>query len=95
MTKRGREVKEFVERSPEMKAAVAEEDDDAIETIMNEQFYHKPEMYYSPDKLVISYGVPAPTPAFVYNAVGKRPLPTRDAIPLNAQEQLIVELYSK
>jgi hypothetical protein len=28
----------------------------------------------------VSYGVPAPTPAFVYNAVGKRPLPTREAI---------------
>jgi hypothetical protein len=37
-------------------------------------------MFYSPDKLVISYGVPAPTPAFVYNAVGKKPLPTRDAV---------------
>ena len=37
-------------------------------------------MFYSPDKLVVSYGVPAPTPAFVYNAVGKRPLPTREAI---------------
>ena len=37
-------------------------------------------MYYSPDKLIISYGVPAPTPAFVYNALGKRPLPTKDKI---------------
>ena len=63
-----------------MKAAVADEDDDAVETIMNERFYHKPEMYYSPDKLIRSYGVPAPTPAFVYNAVGKKPLPTKDEI---------------
>ena len=47
---------------------------------MNERFYHQPEMYYSPDQLVQSYGVPAPTPAFVYNAVGKKPLPTKDAI---------------
>ena len=37
-------------------------------------------MYYSPDKLILSYGVPAPTPAFVYNALGKKPLPTREAI---------------
>ena len=83
MTFRGsfeREVKEFVERDPEMKAAVADEDDDAVETIMNERFYHKPEMFYSPDKLIRSYGVPAPTPAFVYNAVGTRPLPTKDDI---------------
>jgi type I restriction enzyme R subunit len=83
MTFRGsfeRDVKEFAEQDPEMKAAVADEDDDAVETIMNERFYHRPEMYYSPDKLVRSYGVPAPTPAFVYNAVGKKPLPTKDAI---------------
>ena len=83
MTFRGsfeREVKSFVEKDPEMKAAVADEDDDAVETIMNERFYHKPEMYYSPDKLIRSYGVPAPTSAFVYNAVGKKPLPTKDDI---------------
>ncbi len=83
MTFRGsfeRDVKDFAERDPAMKTAVADEDDDAVETIMNERFYHKPEMYYSPDKLIRSYGVPAPTPAFVYNAVGKRPLPTKDEI---------------
>jgi type I restriction enzyme, R subunit len=83
MTFRGsfeRDVKEFAERDPDMKAAVSDEDDDAVETIMNERFYHKPEMYYSPDKLIRSYGVPAPTPAFVYNAVGKKPLPTKDEI---------------
>lgn len=37
-------------------------------------------MFYAPDKLIISYGVPAPTPAFVYNALGKRPLPTKDKV---------------
>ena len=63
-----------------MKTAVAEEDDDAVETIMNERFYHRPKMYYSPDKLIRSYGVPAPTPAFVYGAVGKKPLPTKEDI---------------
>jgi type I restriction enzyme R subunit len=83
MTFRGsfeRDVKDFAERDLEMKAAVADEDDAAVETIMNERFYHKPEMFYSPDKLIRSYGVPAPTPAFVYNAVGKKPLPTKDDI---------------
>lgn len=75
-----RDVKDLVEQDAEMKAAVADEDDDAVETIMNERFYHKPEMFYSPDKLIISYGVPAPTPAFVYNAVGKKPLPSKDEI---------------
>jgi type I restriction enzyme R subunit len=83
MTFRGsfeRDVKEFAERDADMKAAVSEEDDDAVETLMNERFYHHPEMYYSPDKLIRSYGVPAPTPAFVYNAVGKKPLPSKDEI---------------
>ena len=83
MTFRGsfeRDVKDFTAKDAEMKTAVADEDDDAVETIMNERFYHRPEMYYSPDKLIRSYGVPAPTPAFVYNAVGKKPLPTKDAI---------------
>ena len=83
MTFRGsfeRDVKEFAAKDPELNAAIADEDDDAVETIMNERFYHNPEMYYSPDKLVRSYGVPAPTPAFVYNAVGKKPLPTKDDI---------------
>jgi type I restriction enzyme R subunit len=83
MTFRGsfeRDVKEFAQKDVELKKAIDAEDDDAVETIMNERFYHKPEMFYSPDKLVLSYGVPAPTPAFVYNAVGKRTLPTRDAI---------------
>ena len=83
MTFRGgyeRDIKEFVEQTPALKAAVEAEDDDAIETILNERFYHRPEMYYSPDKLIISYGVPATTPAFVYNALGRKPLPTREAI---------------
>jgi type I restriction enzyme R subunit len=83
MTFRGsfeRDVKTFAETDPEMKAAVADEDDDAVETLMNERFYHQPTMYYSPDKLIRSYGVPALTPAFVYNAVGKRELPTKDDI---------------
>jgi type I restriction enzyme R subunit len=83
MTFRGgyeRDIREFVARTPELKAAIEAEDDDAVETIVNERFYHRPEMFYSPDKLVQSYGVPASTPAFVYGAVGQKPLPTRDAI---------------
>jgi hypothetical protein len=83
MTFRGgyeRDMKDFVAKTPDLKAAVDVEDDDTVETIVNEQFYHRPEMYYSPDKLIVSYGVPASTPAFVYNAVGKKRLPTRDEI---------------
>lgn len=83
MTFRGsfeQDVRKFAETDPAMKTAVAEEDDDAVEALMNERFYHRPKMFYSPDKLVQSYQVPAQTPAFVYNAVGKKSLPTRDAI---------------
>jgi type I restriction enzyme R subunit len=83
MTFRGsfeRDVNDFTERDTEMKTAVADEDDDAVETIMNERFYHKPEMFSSVDKLIASYGVPLPTPAFVYNAVGKKPLPSKEEI---------------
>ena len=83
MTFRGsfeRDVKAFAEQDAELQTAIAAEDDDAVETIMNERFYHQPKMYYSPDKLIRSYGVPAPTPAFVYNAVGKKRLPSKDDI---------------
>jgi type I restriction enzyme R subunit len=83
MTFRGgyeRDIKLFIDKTPELKDAIEAEDDDAIETIVNEKFYNKPEMFYSPDKLVISYGVPATTPDFVYNAVGKKPLPTKDDV---------------
>lgn len=83
MTFRGafeQDIRQFVQETPELKSAVEEEDDDAVEEIVNNQFYHNPEMYYSPEKLIISYGVPATTPAFVYNAVGRKPLPTSDEI---------------
>jgi hypothetical protein len=83
MTFRGsfeRDLQEFAETDPDLNGAVETEDDDAIETILQERFYHRPEMFYAPDKLIISYGVPAPTPAFVYNALGKRPLPTKDMV---------------
>jgi type I restriction enzyme R subunit len=83
MTFRGgyeRDIREFVANTPDLKAAVEAEDDDAVETIVNKGFYNRPEMFYSPDKLIMSYGVPASTPAFVYNAVGRKPLPTRDTI---------------
>lgn len=83
MTFRGgyeRDIRDFVAKTPDLQAAIEAEDDDAVETIVNERFYHRPTMYYSPNKLIVSYGVPASTPAFVYNAVGRKTLPTRDAI---------------
>ena len=83
MTFRGgyeRDMREFVKSTPEMQQAVEAEDDETVETIVNERFYHRPRMFYSPEKLITSYGVPASTPAFVYNAVGRKPLPTREAI---------------
>ncbi len=83
MTFRGsfeRDIKDYVQTDEELQQAVEAEDDDSVETIVQERFYHRPEMFYSPDKLIISYGVPATTPAFVYNALGKKPLPTKKEI---------------
>lgn len=83
MTFRGsfeRDLKDYHGRDDEFREAVEVEDDDAVEVLMQERFFHKPEMFYSADKLVLSYGVPAPTPAFAYNALGKKPLPSRDQL---------------
>jgi hypothetical protein len=83
MTFRGafeRDLKDFAQKSPKFQQAVEAEDDDAVETILNEQFFHRPEWYYSPDKLVKSYRVPAPTSGFVYHALGKKLLPTIERI---------------
>ncbi|HXQ36578.1 MAG TPA: DEAD/DEAH box helicase family protein [Anaerolineales bacterium] len=83
MTFRGafeRDLKDFAKTNPEFVQAVESEDDDSVETILNEQFFHKPEWYYSPDKLVKSYGIPAPTPSFIYHALGKRELPSKDQV---------------
>lgn len=91
MTFRGsfeRDLQEFDRTDGAFHEAVEVEDDDAVETILEERFFHKPEMYYSPDKLVLSYGVPAPTPSFVYNALGKKPLPTRAEIVADAVDSL-------
>lgn len=91
MTFRGsfeRDLKEFAEDNPDLLGAVEAEDDDAIESILQERFYHRPEMFYAPDKLIISYGVPAPTPAFVYNVLGKRPLPTKDEVVTDAVDSI-------
>ncbi len=72
-----RDLAAFIQADAEFQQAVEAEDDDAIETLMQERFYHRPEMYYSPDKLTLSYGVPAPTPAFVYGALKRKPLPSQ------------------
>jgi hypothetical protein len=91
MTFRGsfeRDLKAFAESAPDLKEAVESEDDDAIETILQQRFYHRPEMYYARDKLILSYGVPAPTPAFVYNALGKRPLPSKEKVVTDTVDSL-------
>jgi type I restriction enzyme R subunit len=83
MTFRGsfeRDLKEFVANDAELATAIENEDDDAVEVIMQERFYNRPEHFYSPDKLVVSYDVPASTSAFVYNAVGKKELPKKEEI---------------
>ena len=58
-------------------AAVEEEDDDAIEEIMNERFLFKPENHFSADKLIKAYGVPTTIAGFIYSVLGNKPLPTK------------------
>jgi len=80
MTFRGafeRDLKDFAQKTPEFQQAVENEDDDTVEVMLNERFFHQPEWYYSPDKLVKSYGVPVPTPGFAYHALGRRRLPSK------------------
>src|SRR5258706_12518438 len=94
MTFRGafeRDLKDFAKVTPEFVEAVESEDDDSVETILNEQFFHKPEWYYSADKLIKSYGVPAPTPSFIYHAMGKKPLPSKDQIVDDAVDSLAAQ----
>lgn len=91
MTFRGsfvRDMAAFTERDTEFQQAVETEDDDVVETIVQERFFHRPEMFYSADKLVKAYGVPAPTPAFVYDALGVKPLPTRQQIGEDAVDSI-------
>jgi len=80
MTYRGmfeKELSDFAASSPDLQAAVLEEDDDTIEEILNEQFLYRPENYFSADKLMKAYGVPAPIAGFIYSVLGKKPLPTK------------------
>jgi type I restriction enzyme R subunit len=94
MTFRGsyeRDVKTFYEADQEFKGAVEAEDDDHVEDLMEKRFFHNPEMYYSSDKLVKAYGIPAPIPTFVYGALGKKPLPTRTQIIEDTVESLVAQ----
>jgi type I restriction enzyme R subunit len=83
MTFRGtfeRDVTAFAQKDVPFRDAVEAEDDDTVEIILQERFFHKPQMFYSPEKLVVCYGVPATPSAFVYDALGKKTLPTRDQL---------------
>ncbi|HJT21320.1 MAG TPA: hypothetical protein VJ746_12665, partial [Nitrospira sp.] len=94
MTFRGsyeRDVKSFYEADREFKGAVEAEDDDQVEDLMEKRFFHNPEMFYSSDKLVKAYGIPAPIPTFVYGALGKKPMPTRDQIIEDTVESLAAQ----
>ena len=65
MTFRGsfeKDIMEFAKIDKEFSSAVENEDDEVIESILQERFFHKSEMFYSLDKLVLSYGVPAILP---------------------------------
>lgn len=94
MTFRGafeRDLREFAEQTPEFKQAVEREDDVAVSAIANERFFHRPEWFYSPDKLTQSYGVPAPTPSFIYHALGQRALPSKEQVVTDAVDSLAAQ----
>ncbi len=94
MTFRGnfeRDIVEFSQDAPDLHDAIEQEDDDGIESILQERFYHQPAMYYTPDKLVVSYGLPVSSATFVYAALGRRPLPTRELL----QDDLISSISSR
>ena len=83
MTFRGsyeRDLKALYDTDIEFKKAVDDEDDDRLVTILDERFFGKPQMYYTPGKLIQSYGIPAPVPTFVYGPLNKRPMPTKELI---------------
>ena len=69
-----RDIREFSDEDPEFQQAVKEEDDDKVEEILQERFFNRPEMFYSPAKLIKSYGVPGTPVDFVYHALNKREL---------------------
>lgn len=72
------DLRRFAEEDEEMRKAIEEEDDDAVEAIMHERFYNQPRWFYSPEKLVFAYDVPAQTPAFVYKVLNDKPLPQKE-----------------
>lgn len=68
------DIRVFAKQNPEFQEAVDKEDDEKIEEILEEMFFNKPEMYYSTNKLIYSYGLPATPADFVYNALDKKKL---------------------
>jgi len=80
MTFRGsyeRDLKKLYKQDMKFKKAVDSEDDDQLVTILSEKFFNRPEMYYTPAKLIKSYGIPAPVSTFVYGPLDIRPMPTK------------------
>ena len=83
MTFRGaidRDLNNFAKSTPEFVEAIENEDDDNVERIMREDFLFKPEWYYSPDKLIKAFGIPAPLSSFAYHILGKKKLPSKEQL---------------
>jgi len=69
-----KDIQEFSQNDTEFEQAVLNEEDDRIEEILQERFFNRPEMFYTPSKLSFSYGVPGTTADFVYHALKRRSL---------------------
>lgn len=85
------DIQEFSQKDTEFNQAVQSEDDDRVEEILHERFFNRPDMFYTPSKLLFSYGVPGTTADFVYHALKKRELRS----PLELLEEYGNSLASK
>ena len=73
-------IKNLIDLDPELREATDEEDFEKIEEILNRNFLNRPKEYFSEEKLMKAYDVPATLLDFILSAIGKKNLPTKTDI---------------
>ena len=73
-------IKNLIDIDPELREATDEEDFEKIEEILNRDFLNRPKEYFSEEKLMKAYDVPATLLDFILSAIGKKNLPTKTDI---------------
>lgn len=68
------DIQAFSAKDAEFEQAVQEEDDDRIDQILHERFFNRPEMFYTPSKLIASYQAIGTPADFVYHIIKKKEL---------------------